>query len=230
MGRFASLVGKDIALQWRRRDALLLVFLFALLVLLIFAFAYGPIFAPPELTPASRRREIAKLASGVFWIAVAFAGVITLSRGAEIDRRDGAVKAIRLAGVEPLTFYFSRIVSIWLLLSLVEMAMLPLTVAFLQVDHLTFQDVGRLAGIAALGTLGFSAMGAFLSSIMERESFLTALLFPLLIPLFIAATKCSVPLFASEPFQETRWLGLLVAYPLLTMGVCSLLAESLLEE
>jgi heme exporter protein B len=234
MRPFVELVRKDLALQWRNRDALVLVVLFALMVVLVFAFAYGPFFTPLALDADERRRELAKLASAVFWVAMLFSGVIALSRGAELDRVHGALRAIRLSGVAPEALYFSKVVSTVVLLGFVEAVLAPLTLVFLQVNSFTTGDGVRLAGIAALGTLGFSAIGAFLAtmtaSVRGRESFLSIMLLPVLVPLLIAATKCSVPVFASEALTEPMWLGLLAAYPFVSLAICGLLFEFVLEE
>ncbi|MBM3214812.1 hypothetical protein FJZ36_07855 [Candidatus Poribacteria bacterium] len=230
----AVLARKDLALQWQSRDALLLVVLFALIVLLVFAFAYGPYFAPLELDADARRLELGKLASAVFWIAISFAGVIALNRSAEMDRTQGAIQSIRLAGIRPEAIYLSRVLAMTVLLLGVEVVLAPLAVVFLQVRAFALPDAARLAGIALLGTVGFSALGSFLSamtaSVRGRESFLSVLLLPLLVPLLIAATKCSVPVFAAEPLRDTSWLGLLGGYPFVCLAVCTLLFESILEE
>jgi len=231
---FTELVRKDILLQWRNWDAFVLVVLFALIVVLVFAFAYGPFFTPMALDAAERRRELAKLASAVFWIAVVFSGIIALNRSAELDRTTGALNVIRLCGVAAETLYLSKVVSTAVLLGLVEVILAPLTLVFFQVDPFTPNDAFRLVGIALLGTLGFSAVGAFLAamaaSVRGRESFLSMILLPLLVPLLIAATKCSVPVFASEPLRESMWLGLLAAYPFVSLAVCGVLFEFVLEE
>lgn len=232
--RFLELVRKDLSLQWRSRDALPLVMLFALTVVLVFAFAYGPFLTPLGLPPSERREELAKLASTVFWIAIAFSGIIALSRSAELDRSHGALKAIRLSGIAPETLYFSKVVSTAVVLGLVGVVLVPLTLVFLQVNTFRPEDGLRLAGIVGLGTLGFSAMGAFLAalsaSVRGRESFLSLLLLPVLTPLLVAATKCSVPVFASEPLRERTWLGLLAVYSFVSLAVCGLLFEHVVEE
>ncbi|MDA1191347.1 MAG: heme exporter protein CcmB [Candidatus Poribacteria bacterium] len=228
------LAGKDLALQWRRREALFVVLLFALLVVLVFSFAMGPFFVAPQVTGEARVRELAKLASGVYWIAVAFAGVIAFHRSAEADRAHGAIKALRLAGIDASALYFGKVVSMTVVLGAVCLAMIPLTVAFFGVEAFEVTDALRLIGVALLGVVGLSALGAFVASLATggggRESLLSVMALPLMIPLLIAATKCSAPVFASEPLEEDGWFGLLAAFPLLMFGLGVLLFEAVLEE
>jgi heme exporter protein B len=231
---FIELVRKDIALQFRSRDAFLVVLLFSLLVLLVFAFAFGPMFAPVELDALARQREVAKLASSAFWIAVAFSGVIALHRSAELDREHGALKAVRLTGIAPETLYWARVASMVILLLFMEALLTPLTIAFLQVDAFRPGDAVRLAMVAGVGTLGFSALGAFAATMTTsargRESILSVLLLPLVVPLLIAATKSTVPVFASQPLDDVRWVVFLAGYALLTLGLCTVLYPAILEE
>ena len=99
---------------------------------------------------------------------------------------------------------------------------------------MTAMDVARMAGVAALGTCGVSTIGAFVSTMTAsargKESLLSVVLLPLVVPLLIAATKVSVDVFASRPISDWRWFSLLVAYPMLTAGVGLALFDSLLEE
>ena len=232
--QFTRLVAKDLGLHWRNREALYVVGLFSLLVVLVLAFAYGPEFVPPGLGRGARQGELAKLGAAIFWSALAFGAVIALHRSGEADREHGAMSAIRLAGVSPTAVYLSRIASIFVVLTAIEVALLPAVVVFLQVESMTAPDMTRMAGVAALGTCGVSAIGAFVSTMTAsasgRESLLSVVLLPLMVPLQIAATKVSVDIFASRPIDDMRWFSLLVAYPLLTTGVGVALFDSLLEE
>lgn len=232
--QFTRLLVKDLGLQWRTRDALYVVGLFSLLVVLVFAFAYGPEFVPPGLGREARGRELAKLGAAIFWSALAFGAVIALHRAGEADREYGAISAIRLAGVSPTAIYFSRIASVFIILVAIEAALLPAVVVFLQVDSMTAVDMARMAGVACLGTLGLSSIGAFVSTMTAstrgRESLLSVVLLPLIVPLLIAATKVSVDIMASRPIGDWRWFSLLVAYPMLTAGVGLALFDSVLEE
>ena len=88
--QFARLVGKDLGLHWRNREALYVVGLFSLLVVLVFAFAYGPEFVPPGLGREVRQGELAKLGAAIYWSALAFGAVIALHRSGEADREHGA--------------------------------------------------------------------------------------------------------------------------------------------
>ena len=74
--QFGRLVGKDLGLHWRNREAVYVVGLFSLLVVLVFAFAYGPEFVPPGLGVRVRQGELAKLGAATFWSALAFGAVI----------------------------------------------------------------------------------------------------------------------------------------------------------
>ena len=92
------LIHKDLALQFRTKDALALIIVFSVLVVLIFCFAFGPIF-PEQL------EERGKLAASVLWATFLFAGIITLNRSFDVERTNGALHGLRLTGVDASCLY-----------------------------------------------------------------------------------------------------------------------------
>ncbi len=150
------LIRKDLALQFRTKDMLALIIVFSVLVVLIFCFAFGPIF--PE-----KLEERGKLAASVLWATFLFAGIITLNRSFDIERANGALHGLRLTGVDASCLYLSKVVSIFVFLILLEVVVTPIVLQFL--DVITVLPVAlqeqlpwlllKLIGVLAIGTLGF---------------------------------------------------------------------------
>ena len=120
------LIRKDLALQFRTKDMLALIIVFSVLVVLIFCFAFGPIF--PE-----KLEERGKLAASVLWATFLFAGIITLNRSFDIERANGALHGLRLTGVDASYLYLSKVVSIFVFLILLEVIVTPIALQFLDV-------------------------------------------------------------------------------------------------
>ena len=83
------LIRKDLTLQLRTKDAVILIFVFSLLVVLVFCFVFGPVFVSFSLLkidPHERLRELGKLAGSVLWVAFTFSGIIGLNRSFDIER------------------------------------------------------------------------------------------------------------------------------------------------
>jgi heme exporter protein B len=93
----------------------------------------------------------------------------------------------------------------------------------------------RLALVAFLGTLGFSAVGTLLSALASgsrlREVLLPLLLYPVWVPVLIAATQLTGQVLGGRPAAEgERWLALIAAYDLVFITAGLLLFDHLLEE
>ena len=121
--QIATLIRKDLGLQFRSKETLALIFVFSILVVLIFAFAFGPNF-PPE------KSERAKLTASVLWAAFVFAGIITLNRSFVIERTHEAIHGIRLTGVDPSFVYISKVISNLIFLLLLEIVITPIALQF----------------------------------------------------------------------------------------------------
>lgn len=222
-----ALIYKDLALQFRSRETLILVFVFDVLVVLIFAFAFGPIF--PETV------ERGKLTASVLWAAFVFAGVITLNRSFTIERSDGALHGIRLTGVDGSTFYLSKVVSNVVFLCLLEIVITPIALQFLDLlDVLTMSVLLKLLGVLCLGTLGFCAVGVLLAGMSTStnggESLLFVTLLPLIIPIIMGGTKCTVSLLVAGRLDNSFWLKLLIGSSLVFLASAYLLADFVIEE
>jgi len=196
------LLHKEILQEFRSKEFLTLLFIFTLLVLIVFAFALGPLFERMEiLTPA------------ILWVTFSFAGVLGLNRSFLSEREEGALRGLRLTPVDPGIIYLGKTLSNFLFISIVEGIALPLFAVLFQ---FSFRRISLL-WILVLGTLGFSSLGTLLAGISSnsrrQEILLPILLFPLLIPLLIAVVKGTHLLLMNEPFEEVlNWLKLLIVY------------------
>jgi heme exporter protein B len=229
------LIRKDLALQFRTKDTLVLIFVFSVLVVLIFIFAFGSIF--PE-----DAQEHGKLAASTLWAAFAFSGIITLNRSFEIERADGALHGIRLTGINPSNFYLSKVVSNLVLLTTLEVIVTLIALQFLDVFDTLPADLQeklpqillKLMGVLAISTLGFCAVGVVVSGISTsthgNESLLSVILLPLILPIIMAGAKCTVSLLTIGALKGTFWITLLVVYSLVFLVSSYLLFEFVIEE
>ena len=228
------LIHKDLSLQFRTKDMLALIIVFSVLVVLIFCFAFGPIF--PE-----KLEERGKLAASVLWATFLFAGIITLNRSFDIERTNGALHGLRLTGVDASYFYLSKVISIFIFLILLEVVVTPIALQFL--DVLTVLPVAlqeqlpwlllKLIGVLAIGTLGFCAVGVIVSGISTntggKESLLSVILLPLTFPVIMAGAKCTVSLLTTGGLGGNFWISVLVVYSLVFLASSYLLFEFVVE-
>ncbi len=228
------LIRKDLALQFRTKDTLVLIFVFSVLVVLIFSFAFGPIF--PQ-----NAEERGKLAASVLWAAFSFAGIITLNRSFDLERANGALHGLRLTGIDPSNFYISKVISNLIFLAMLEVVVTPIALQFLEVsgrlDVKLQQQFAlillKLVGIFAIGTLGFCAVGVIVSGISTstqgKESLLSVILLPLVFPVIMAGAKCTVSLLTTGALEGNFWISILVVYSLVFLASSYLLFEFVIE-
>ena len=222
------LVRKDVALFFRTKDTLVLIFVFSVLVVLIFSLAFGPIFSQDV-------EDRGKLAASVLWAAFAFAGIILLNRSFDVERASGALQGVRLTGVDPSNLYLSKVVSNLILLAVLEAMITPVALQFLEaLDTLTLGTLMKLIGVLAIGTLGFCAVGVTISGISTSthgaESLLSVILLPLIFPVIMAGAKCTVSLLTTGGLEGHFWISTLVIYGVVFLASSYLLIEFVIEE
>ena len=225
--QIGALIRKDLGLQFRSKETLALIFVFSVLVVLIFAFAFGPIF--PE------KVERGKLTASVLWTAFVFAGIITLNRSFTIERAHAALHGIRLTGVDAGNLYLSKVISNVVFLFLLEIVITPIALQFLDLlDMATVVILMKLFGVLGIGTLGFCAVGVLLAGMSTSanggESLLSVILLPLVIPIIMGGAKCTVSLLVTGGLENKFWLQLLIGYSLVFLASAYLLADAVIEE
>src|SRR5271166_3772627 len=113
MLREALLVaGKDLRIEARSRVALWQVVPFAILVLVLFAFALGP--GPVALRAA---------APGLFWLAVLFSTVLATQRSFAIESGEGTRDGMRLSGIDPAGVFLGKAAAVGLQLLVLQLVL-----------------------------------------------------------------------------------------------------------
>lgn len=215
-----AIIRKDLLTELRTKETLSTSFVFALLIVVIFNFAF-------EL----RVDNVTKLAPGVLWVAFTFAGILALNRSMVQERESGCMEGLMLAPVDRSVIYLGKFVANSLYMLISEAAVLPLFSALFSVSMLD----PLLWLVILLGTVGFAAAGTLFSamtvSTRAREALLPLLLFPATVPLLIAATKATGLLLDQRPFSEVySWIRLLMAVDVIALVVALLGFEYILEE
>src|SRR5437763_4103431 len=113
MWRDASLVtGKDLRIEGRSRVATNQVAPFAVMVLVLFAFAIDP-----------DRGVLSKAAPGLFWVAVLFSALLAVQRSFAIEAADSARDGLRLSGLDPAGIFLGKAAAIALELAALEVVL-----------------------------------------------------------------------------------------------------------
>jgi heme exporter protein B len=206
MWRDAALVaGRDLRIELRSRVAASQVAPFAVLVLLLFAFALDP-----------ERGVLARATSGLYWVAVLFSALLALGRSAALDEADGVRDALRMSGLDPGGVFLGKAVAVAAQLLVLEVLLGVGVVVLYDADPagpglLVTTCVAATAAVAGAGTL----YGALVSGLRVRETMLPLLLLPALAPVLIGATRAFEAALAGAPADGWPWCGLLAVLAVL---------------
>ncbi len=222
MWRDAALVaGKDLRIEARSRVATNQVAPFAVLVLVLFAFALDP------------DRGVLKAAtSGLFWVAVLFSALLAVQRSAAIEAGEGTRDQLRLSGLDPAGVFLGKVAAVSVQLWALEV-LLVAGVAVLYNADISGTGVLLVVGTCLVATLGLAAAGtlygALAAGLQVRETLLPLLLLPVAAPVLLSATKAWEAAIA-DGTDGGSWFRLLAVFAVayLTFGVLAF--GSLLEE
>jgi heme exporter protein CcmB len=200
------IVRKDLTVEVRSGEIAYTTLFFAVSCVLIFAFA---------LVRDGRGPEDG--AAGLLWIAIAFAGTLALGRTFERERQSETLRALLMAPTARPAVYLGKLLGIVALLAGVELILVPL-VAFLFGAPALMQHPAWLAAILAAGTIGFASVGTLFAAMLirarTRDVLLPVLLYPVIVPVMIAAVRGTAVLLQPEIDAQVAsfWLALLTTF------------------
>jgi heme exporter protein B len=215
-----AIVWKDLAAELRSRELLSAMLVFALLVILIFNFAI-------ELQPNLR----STITPGVLWVTFAFSGTLGLNRSMAVEKDRGCLDGLLLAPVDRSAIYFGKALSNLAFMLIVAVVVLPV---YSVLYNINVFNLGLLS-VIFLGSLGYVAVGTLLSSMAvqtrTRDVLLPVLLFPVIVPVLLAAVKASGGFLQNLPMSEIwPWLNILIAYDVIFTAVAYMVFDYVVEE
>jgi heme exporter protein B len=194
--------------------------IFALLVVLIFNFAL-------ELEAGTR----ASITSGVLWVTFTFAGTLGLNRSMALEKDRGCMDGLLMAPVDRSAIYMGKVIGNLVFMLAVEIVVIPL---FSILYNVNLINAGLILAVF-LGSIGYIAVGTLLSSMAvqtrTRDMLLPILLFPVVIPLVVAAVKASSGFIQALPMTDiTPWLNMLLVYDVIFLVVAWMVFDYVVEE
>lgn len=215
-----AVIWKDLAAEWRSRELLSAMLVFALLVILIFNFAL-------ELDAQAR----VNVTSGVLWVTFTFAGTLGLNRSMAIEKDRGCLDGLLLAPVDRTAIYFGKTASNLIFMWVMAAIVLP---AYSILYNTNLFNPGLLL-VILLGSVGYIAVGTLLATMAvqtrTRDILLPILLFPVTVPVLVAAVKASEGFLQAVDWVDIQpWITLLIVYDVIFTAVAFMLYEYIVEE
>ncbi len=156
-----------------------------------------------------------------------------MNRSFMLEKENDCIQGLMLTPADRTTIYFGKLISNLIFLLIMEAFILPLFMLFFNVDLLS--NLGPILLAIFLGTLGFCAIGTLLSSLSSnlktREIMLPILLYPLMVPVIIGAVRMTGQLLDGETLASmTKWIGLILCFDIIYIGVSIMTIDYIFEE
>jgi heme exporter protein B len=212
--------GKDLRIEARSRVATNQILPFALLVLLLFAFALD-----------ADRGLLSSVAAGLYWVTVLFAGLLAVQRSFALEAGDDARDALRLSGMDGAGIFLGKAAAVAAQLLALEVLLALGVIVFYDASvHgaglLLLTCLLATAGIAAAGTV----YGAVAAGLRVRDTLLPLLVLPVLAPVLLAAARASEAALGTTSADGWPWVRLLAVFTAVYVAFGVLAFGPLLEE
>ena len=218
-----AVAAKDLRIEMRSRVVTNQVLPFSGLVMIMFAFALD------------NDDVLQRVAGGLVWLATLFSLFIVVQRTFAVETFDGALDALRVAGVNPQGIFIGKAIALFVQLIVLESVLFISAVVLYRVNVngsglvlLVTCVLCATAGLAFVGTL----YGGLTAGARGRETLLPLLLLPVVAPVLICATRATESAFRSGGLtvgEGWPWVAVLAVFAAV-FGLGGLLSFSALIE
>ena len=219
--RVRAIARKDVTTELRAKAGFNSVASLGVTILVLLGLALGP-----------DAEALRNAAVGAVWLALLFSGVLAFNRSFQVELESGALEPLLQYPGPRWTIFAGKLLGNVIFLTLMVAIVVPAGVVLFGV-----QIPARwpsLLGVLALGVVGLVVLGTFYASMASRsrarEVLLPLLLFPMLVPVLLAATTASKALLGADVMHEAgAWIRLLVAYDLVFLTATFIAFEHVIE-
>jgi heme exporter protein B len=215
-----AIARKDTLSEMRSREIISSVLMFALLVIVIYEFAFG-----------SNPDNIKIIAPGMLWTTFVFAGMLSLNRAFIPEKEQGCMEGLMICPVSRDAIYAGKAISSLLFMLIVEAVALIVFAILFNLPVISLPVIT----ITVLTTIGFVSVGTLFSALSvntkAREMVLPILFLPIVIPIIIAAVNATQGALVSGSFDGIgSWLQIIVAFDVIFSVVSFLTFDFIVVE
>jgi heme exporter protein B len=219
--RVRAIARKDVTTELRAKAGFNSVASLGVTILILLGLALGPD------AEALRNASV-----GAVWLATLFSGVLAFNRSFQVELESGALEPLLQYPGPRWTIFAGKLLGNLMFLTLMVAIVVAAGIVLFGVQIPA--DWPSLVGVLALGVVGLVVLGTFYASMASRsrarEVLLPLLLFPMLVPVLLAATTASKALLGADVMHEAgAWIRLLVAYDLIFLIATFLAFEHVIE-
>jgi heme exporter protein B len=216
-----SVARKDLSIELRTKESFNASAAFAVSILLMFSFAFD-----------SALQDSDTLAAGLLWLVFAFAGALVFNRGFARELPNECLDALLSSPLSSGSLIIGKAIANMATLLVVEVIALAVFGIFFNIPW-TNRAVA-LAVLFLLVTWGISVLGAVFGALTVnlrlRELMLPVIIYPIMIPLLIAAIEITNTLLTNQPIGDTEllWGRVLIVFDTIFTALAIALADTIL--
>jgi len=219
--RVRAIARKDLTTELRAKAGFNGVVSLAVTILVLLGLSLGP-----------DGEALRNAAVGAVWLATLFSGVIAFNRSFQVELEGGALEPLLLYPGPRWTIFAGKLVANLVFVSLMVAVVMAVGIVLFGIT--VPNRWLALIGVTALGVVGLVVLGTFYASMSSRsrarEVLLPLLLFPMLVPVLLAATSASKALLGADLMQESgAWVRLLIGYDLVFLIATFIAFEHVIE-
>jgi heme exporter protein B len=219
--RARAVAAKDLKTELRAKAGFNGVASLAVTILILLGLALGP-----------DGEALRNAAVGAIWLATLFSGVLAFNRSFQVELESGALEPLLMYPGPRWPLFAGKLIANLAFVALMVTIVMAVGIVLFNVD--LPEAWLALAGVVALGIVGLVVLGTFYASMSSRsrarEVLLPLLLFPMLVPVLLAATTASKALLGADLMHEAgAWIKLLVGFDLVFLIATFLAFEHVIE-
>ena len=204
---FKVLLKKDLRREFRTKEMLTSMGIYAVLVLVVYGAA---------LAQAGSNVDILQMGGGLIWALIVFTSLLGLNRSFAYEKENGCLEGLLLIPMDRGAIFLAKALSNFLFLLVVEVIAVPLFVFFFLGGVGLSETLPMIVIPLVLGSLGMASIGTLLSTITAntrgKDVMLAVLFIPLIFPLLYACvTATTGVILGSVDFLDTFMPGIAVA-------------------
>ena len=204
--QYVTLLRKDLQREFRTKDMLSSMGIYALLVLVVYGAA---------LSQTARQFDVLQMSGGLLWALIVFTSLLGLNRSFSHEKENGCLEGIMLVPLDRSVVFLAKATSNLLFLLVVEVVVLPLFYFFFLTTTQPASTWPMLLLPLLVGTIGIAGIGTLLSTITVntrgKDVLLAVLFIPLVYPLLYACVSATTVVVAGGDIEGVYLNALLLA-------------------
>ena len=205
MRAYLTLLKKDLRQEFRTREMLTSMGIYALLVIIVYGAA---------LAMTARGMDIAHMGGGLLWVLIVFTSLLGLGRSFAHEKEQGCMEGILLAPFDRSVIFLAKTTANVLFMLAVEVIAVPLFYFFFMSGEAVAPTFPAVVAPLLVGTVGMAGIGTMLSTITmntrSRDVLLAVLFVPLIYPLLFACVTATTAAMAGTELWVDQFVMPLV--------------------